>query len=295
MHAVNLQRTPYWSDYQTNEQYFGLLSFDPGAEECSAYVDGDLSEWTEEDKLFDTGTRALSMKYDEKFIYLLAYEKGFANGQKTLYIPIDTTPKTGSTYCENFGLRFEDPVDFVLAIDGRDNSRLLVQERYEVLRAMFYHETHDADAYLDPPDADTPLFKPIDLMLQTATPLLTGNWQASTETYETGDLAYGNANPAAPDYDSLADFIFAGDYVELKLPWQLLNFSDPSRMTIHDDYYENYGVDYITIDTMYLGLTDGAAQERTPIYPAALKGWGNTVSYHERLKPSYYILQKLWQ
>ena len=295
MHAVNLQRTPYWSDYQTNEQYFGLLSFDPGEEESVCYVDGDLSEWTEEDKLFDTGTRALSMKYDEKFIYLLAYEKGFANGQKTLYIPIDTTPKTGSTYCENFGLRFEDPVDFVLAIDGRDNSRLLVQERYEVLRAMFYHETHDADAYLDPPDADTPLFKPISLMLQTATPLLTGNWQASSETYETGDLAYGNANPAAPDYDSLADFIFAGDYVELKLPWQLLNFSDPSRMTIHDDYYENYGVDYITIDTMYLGLTDGAAQERTPLYPAALKGWGNTVSYHERLKPSYYILQKLWQ
>lgn len=295
MHAVNLQRTPYWSDYQTNEQYFGLLSFDPGEEESVCYVDGDLSEWTEEDKLFDTGTRALSMKYDEKFIYLLAYEKGFANGQKTLYIPIDTTPKTGSTYCENFGLRFEDPVDFVLAIDGRDNSRLLVQERYEVLRAMFYHETHDADAYLDPPDADTPLFKPIELMLQTAMPLLTGNWQASSETYETGDLAYGNANPAAPDYDSLADFIFAGDYVELKLPWQLLNFSDPSRMTIHDDYYENYGVDYITIDTMYLGLTDGAAQERTPLYPAALEGWGNTVSYHERLKPSYYILQKLWQ
>ena len=56
-----------------------------------------------------------------------------------------------------------------------------------------------------------------------------------------------------------------------------------------------YDVDYITIDTMHLGLTDGAAQERTPLYPAALKGWGNTVSYHERLKPSYYILQKLWQ
>ena len=43
MHAVNLQRTPYWSDYQTNEQYFGLLSFDPGEEESVCYVDGDLS------------------------------------------------------------------------------------------------------------------------------------------------------------------------------------------------------------------------------------------------------------
>ena len=51
----------------------------------------------------------------------------------------------------------------------------------------------------------------------------------------------------------------------------------------------------ITIYTMNLGLTDGAALERTPLYPAALKGWGNTVSYHERLKPSYYIMQKLWK
>ena len=34
---------------------------------------------------------------------------------------------------------------------------------------------------------------------------------------------------------------------------------------------------------------------RAALCPAALKGWGNTVSYHERLKPSYYILQKLWQ
>ena len=151
-----------------------------------------------------------------------------------------------------------DAVDFVLAIDGRDNSRLLVQERYEVLRAMFYHETHDADAYLDPPDADTPLFKPIDLMLQTATPLLTGQlagklWRPTRRAI----LPTATRTPPSPDFNSLADFIFAGDYVELKLPWQLLNFADPSRMTIHDDYYENYGVDYITIDTMYLGLTDG--------------------------------------
>ena len=44
-----------------------------------------------------------------------------------------------------------------------------------------------------------------------------------------------------------------------------------------------------------LVLPTARTQERTPLYPAALKGWGNTVSYHERLKPSYYILQKLWQ
>ena len=49
MHAVDLQNTPYWSDYQTNEQYFGLLAFDPGNEKSISYVDGDLSEWNEDD------------------------------------------------------------------------------------------------------------------------------------------------------------------------------------------------------------------------------------------------------
>ncbi len=294
MHAVDLQRTPYWSDYQTNEQYFGLLSFDPGREESVCYVDGDLSEWTEEDKLLDEGGRALSMKYDERFVYLLLYEEGFSQGEKRLYVPIDVTPNSGSTWCESSGIAFDRPADFLLCIDGRENSRLLVQERYEVLRAMFYHETHDRDAYLEPPDADSPVFKDIRLMLQTATPLLTGNWQASAETYETGLLTYGNANPRAADFNSLADFIFAGDSVELKLPWQLLNFADPSRMAVHDDYYVHYGVETISIDAIWLGLTDGAGGGRTALAEAPLKGWGNRASYHERRKAAYYALQQLW-
>ena len=294
MHAVDLQRTPYWSDYQTNEQYFGLLSFDPGREESVCYVDGDLSEWTEEDKLLDEGSRALSMKYDERFVYLLLYEEGFSNGEKRLYVPIDVTPNSGSTWHRDSGVAFDRPADFLLCIDGRENSRLLVQERYEVLRAMFYHETHDQDAYLDPPDADSPVFRDIRLMLQTATPLLTGNWQASAETYETGLLTYGNANPRAADFNSLADFIFAGDSVELKLPWQLLNFADPSRMAVHDDYYVHYGVETISIDAIWLGLTDGADGGRTALAEAPLKGWGNRVSYHERRKAAYYALQRLW-
>ena len=84
--------------------------------------------------------------------------------------------------------------------------------------------------------------------------------------------------------------------MELKLPWQLLNFADPSRMTIHDDYYENYGVDYITIDTMYLGLTDGEDEGRAALCPAALKGWGNTVSLSRAAQALVlHSMQKLWQ
>lgn len=295
MHAVDMDNTPYWSDYQTNEQYFGLLSFDPGKEKSVSYVDGDISEWEEKDLVIKNGDTSVSMKYDEKFLYFLVHKEGFSPEKDKLYLPIDTTPKTGSTYCENYDISFERPCDFVIAIDGKDNSRVLVQERYEVMRAMYLHETENRDAFIDPVDADTPVFKPIELMLQTATPLLTGDWQAVAETYETGKLTYGNANPEAENFNSLADFIFSGDDVEIKIPWQLLNFSNPSEMMIHDDYYEHYGVENLTIDEMYVGIADGENTEsRIPMGSFALEPWGKTVTYHERLKESYYMLKDYW-
>ncbi len=295
MHAVDLLNTPYWSDYQTNEQYFGLLSFDPGNEKSVCYVDGDTSEWTDDDLVVENGDMSLSMKYDEKFIYFLIEKDDFSSENDKIYIPIDTTQKTGSTYCSSYDMSFARACDFLIVIDGKENSRVLVQERYDTLRAMYYHETDDKDAYVNEVDADTPVFNPIHLMLQTATPLLTGNWTATAETYETGLLTYGNANPEDEDFCSLADFIFTDNGVELKLPWQLLNFGNPSEMMIHDDYYENYGVEFIKIDRMYLGITDeNYGKQRVNMEPFELEGWGKEVTYHERLKESYYIIKDYW-
>ena len=134
------------------------------------------------------------------------------------------------------------------------------------------------------------------MILQTATALLYNDVSAPAEVYETGLLRYGNANPEGENFDSQADFICSGDYIELKLPWQLLNFADPSRMAIHDDYYSgHYGIDYIAIDTMYLGLSAASRNRRISLCPVHMEGWGNKVTYHERLKPSYYILQSVWR
>lgn len=296
MYAVNLKRNPYWSDYQTNEQYFGLLSFDPGNEKSVCYVDGDISEWTVNDIVAQNGSMTVSMKYDEKFIYFLVYKPDLNFESDTLFLPIDTTQKTGSNYCENYNLKFERPIDFLLVLNGSDNSRLMVQERYEVLRSTYSQNVYEFDTYIqgNMPDKDSPLFVNIDMILQTATPLIYNRNDAPAEVFETGKLTYGNANPESSDFNSLADFCSNGDYIEIKLPWQLLNFSDPSKMEIHDDYYDgNYGIDYINIDKMYVGITNGGS-ERCPLSVFGLKGWENSVTYHERLKSSYYVVQELW-
>lgn len=295
LYAIDLDNTPYWSDYQTNEQFFGLLTFDPGEVESVCYVDGDPSEWGTEDVILETDQGALSMKYDEKFLYFYVEGEGFDPASDVLYIPIDTNPKLGSTYCENYDLTFSRPCDFVICIDGTDNSELVVQERYEVLKSTYWESYYIGDPYINPPEADSPVFVEIDMPLKLMDlvpqkdPSLTVG-----ETYETGALRYGNANPEAEDFDSLADFCFTENGVEIRIPWQLLNFSNPSEMMIHDDYYTCYGVENLQIEEMYVGLAQGAPETAIPMASFPLEGWGKSVTYHERLKESYYILQDYW-
>ena len=297
MYAVDLKRTPYWSDYQTNEQYFGLLSFDPGEDQSICYVDGEVSEWTKVDEISNSDDMTLSMKYDEKFIYFMIHKPNLDFENETLYIPIDITPKTGSSYCSNYDLLFDRAADFLIVLNGKENSRIQVQERYEALRSTYSQNIWKFDTYAtgQQPDKDSPLFVNINMILQTATALIYEDSTAEAETFETGRLTCGNANPKSSSFNSLADFMVKGSYVELKLPWQILNFSDPSRMKIHDDYYDgNYGVKHITIDEIWAGIGKGQQDGRIKLSPVTLEGWKNKPTYHERLKSSYYMLQAEW-
>lgn len=285
---------PMWQDMQSDGQSYGLMQFSLG--QCPCYVDGEASEWTESDVVLETDLGSLSMKYDEKYIYF--YARGFDPGTQALYIPIDTTPKSGSTYCQNYDISFERPCDFVICIHGEADSRVVVQERYDTLWAMHANEISRRDAYEQLRSADSPVFRNIELLVQRDQPapvMLTQETWTPEPTYETGLLCFGNSNPDSPDFDSLADFMFTEDGVEIRIPWQLLNFSDPSEMLIHDDYYENYGVENLHIDEMWVGLAWGEnAEYRIPMAAFELEGWDKEGSYLQRLKESYYILQKYW-
>ena len=233
MANVDLDRTPYWSDYQTNEQYFGLLAFDPGEVESVSYTDGDISEWAEGDLVWSGEAGSIYMKYDEKFVYF--YVDADARSGP-IYIPIDTTPKTGTTYCENYGLSFERPVDFVICIDGEDNSRVVVQERYDAFRVMFYPSTVMIDPYVNEPDADTPVFSPINLVLQL---LPEGPAAIRTsrlhDVYETGKLRCGSGESGGRQLRLPRRLLLHSGRsgVEIRLPWQLLNFSSTRRNDRH--------------------------------------------------------------
>ncbi|MBE7094058.1 MAG: hypothetical protein E7367_05180 [Clostridiales bacterium] len=297
-HGVDAERSPFWSDAQSGEQGFGFLAFDTGKKESVCYVDGALGEWTANDvvKSYANGD-SLSVKYDEKYVYFMAQKQGFNVDRDVLYIPIDTTQKSGGNYCDNYALKFDRAADFVIEVNGKTGSRVLVQEYYELLRAKYSLQVYGFNSYLkgNMPDRDSSSFKTIQMMLQsTGTASGVGGTVQLAPVYETGLLRYGNGNPAAEQYDSLADFMAGDGFVEIRLPWQMLNFYDPSTMKIYDDYYAHYGVVGTAIQKMYVGLAAKGATERIQLGEKLLVGWDNNVSYHERLKASYYVVQKAW-
>ena len=63
-------------------------------------------------------------------------------------------------------------------------------------------------------------------------------------------------------------------------------------MMIHDDYYKNYGIKEMNIDKLYIGL--GYEDEDIELKKFNLAGWDKNVTYHERLKDSYFILKDYW-
>ena len=259
---------------------------------AAEYIDGNISEWNADEVVAQNEDGStVSMKYDERFVYLLVQKNGFSIDTEKLYIPIDTTQKSGSNYVIGENVKFNRAADFLLILDGRENSRLLVQERYEALRSNYSGDVYGFNTYYKEniPEKDSPVFREIYLALQ-----LTSIGKTESTLFHTGLLTYGNANPASEDFNSLADFMAGDGFVEIKLPWQLLNFMDPSRMMIHDDYYEHYGVEKLEIDRIYIGLGNGS-ESRIEMHPKKMKGWDNKVSYHERLKESYYILQSFWK
>ncbi|MGN0614256.1 MAG: hypothetical protein ACI4JB_10215 [Porcipelethomonas sp.] len=288
-----------WNDCQTDSKNYGLLTFDPGDEESICVTDGDISEWSCEDPLSvgKDGTE-LYMKYDEKYIYLRVSRKNLSEKDERVYIPIDVTPLSGSKYAENCGVKFERETDFLIILDGEENSRMLVQEYYDPFPVVFGEIYDRENPFYDIPDKNSSFFERIYIPL-SAEPGIKYPIQDKAfvyKKYETGKLIHGNGDPKSLEYNSSSDFIMMGDETEIRIPWLLLNFSDPSRMKIHDDYYENYGIENLSVDSIYIGV--GSSQtEDTVIGMSGVKldGWYGKVSCHERLREAYYTVQKIWK
>jgi hypothetical protein len=292
-------RYHYWHNLQSVDQGYGLMAFDPGVYERPVLIDGQADEWDDSHLVYEYGGVRIYAQYSLQGLYLLISGYG-VNPRNTLYFPIDVTPRSGTSAFYN--LEFERPADFLLVLSGRNNSRLLVNRRYDATRQRFYEDMTGINPFThDIPPRWGSEFVPILVALQNPELVEESVFVRMTDeameqirmgSWDTGRLTHGIGDPNSPSFNSLADFFFGENLVEIRLPWMLLNFYDPSTMRVHADYYERFGVEGLGVRQIYIGLATENGQ--APMSPIPLQGWRNRVQTHERLKQSYFIMQELW-
>lgn len=279
---------PFWHNVQSCENNFGLLSFDAGEVDSNLYVDGNYDEWTKDDVLLTTNGYTLSVKENSTYLYLLVETKDFDFESDTIYIPIDTIQGQGNSMYLDYN--FNKDCDFIIRIEGENNSEVLVDSYYDVFYYKYavLNNLYNYQDYYNTKNSNN--FSSILLAINYPHYLPETDEYTEFEVVNTGKLKYGINNPNSEFYDCLADFYYHEGKIEIRIPWGLLLFSNPARCEIIDDLYANQEISFTTIDSIAWGLGFNK-NKNVELEKYQLKGWTKLI-YHERFKETYYILQQ---
>jgi len=276
-------RRPFWFNAQSPEESFGLLAFEPGAEAPAALVDGDDGEWRGDEALVRSGGLSVYARADAAYLYLLVRGEDYDFERDTLYLPIGVLDGQGNTRFG--GLRFSDGAEFLLRLHGRDDSVLTVDAAYDVF-LFDYAYLHD---FFEPApgqfETDSGCFDPIWLAMNR--PMLLPETGEVTEfmRFETGRLHYGSVRE-----DSLADLCAGEHFAELRLPWQMLGFMDPSTRQVMGPLYPGRTIEAVPSAGVRLGVAAPGSTETVQMELFTWEEWEQPV-FHERLKASYGLLR----
>jgi len=293
--AAEPWRNQYWNNIQSLSEGYGLMAFDPGAKSRPVYIDGVADEWEGHHPVHEYDGISIYAKQSVQNLYLLIRGDS-VNPENTLHLPIKVTPNSGTSTYQH--LEFDRPANFLLTLQGTANTRLMVNMRYNSTFMRFHEEKTGENPFAFVPPRWESEFVPIMIALQNTRIFeaheLATIAQRRLESWETGRLTHGINNPSHHNFNSLADFSFGPNLVEIRIPWMLLNFFDPSTMQVHDDYFDNFGVEGLSIKNIYVGVAHSNSKH-VSMSPIDLHSWRGNLKFHERLKSSYYIMQQAWR
>lgn len=260
------------------EQGYGILGFDVS----TAYPDGDFSDW--ENVGYVENTR-LKVQYDADYMHILAeLPSGFDFDKDTYYIPISVFG-IGSKICNNYGLSFNKNCDFLLEIRGRNQTRLLCDEYYDVFSYKYgvLKKVFEQDAL----SKNSGKYTKINTFTSNEMYLPDDDVTLPPKYYESGALKYGIANPNSKDYCSQADFYYHDGKVEIRIAWYLLNVAN-ARLGVCVDELKGDEIAYTEFSDIFIG---SGKSGKINLYSAKFKPLGN-IKITQRLKKSYKILQE---
>jgi hypothetical protein len=333
---ANGDRTPYWQDAMTCEQAYGMLTFDPGSE-TSIVIDGHADDWDLMENVITIGIgsdpdrtegyerhlSSISITSDMKYVYfridLEGTNEDFRWGDMEFMILLDTKSEQGQTeYTDHVPLDFGRGIDLIVHVSGWNNSRMLIDSYYDPFHYIWGQLEGEIEPQSYATSKNNGIFHPINYVLSREVTLWEQNKTYPFDYYEAGRLNWGISEPGDQDYDSNADIFGStvANTIEIRVPWLMMNFRDPSRKEVLGDFQKNgldagefikgFRVGIISIDPGKTNSSQEVSNETEVIesFPGILDGklspdgflfyewdYWNDPEYHERLKPSYHAMK----
>jgi hypothetical protein len=272
---------------ESAEQRYGILAYDPGRNQSVCYPDGDINEWNGTQPVSTTQDGLLYAKTDEGFLYLMLKLTTEWDNRKYC-VPISLTGH-GNLKSNDYQLVFNRPVDFLLILDGKNNTRLMTDAYYDRFYFQYSVQKNIFERNKLFEKQNSGLFNSIRTFISNEMVLPLTNQTIPPGYYESGLLRFGNSNPKSSNFDSLADFYAVGNLVEIRIPWYLVNVTNGCEKMIMDDFYATGKVSFKKQNNLFLGV---CALDRERTVNLEFYEWNEIKKseYHMRLKKSYNII-----
>ncbi|MNO16890.1 hypothetical protein D3C76_65790 [compost metagenome] len=307
-------RRSYWLNVLTNEKLFGVLSMSPGKEDV-LNIDGNLGDWDllpeGEVQSWDSpsaGIERLRVTHDEAYVYIgLNLSEDFDPGQREIYLGTDTLPGGDQPKNELPGVTLSDGLENMIVIGKDEDTQVKVAPTYD-----FHRRLYGEYGYWMLPEQtkeEKIEFQPwklaVSLLMTPPDTRLPGPFQDMI----VGQLQRGTSDRSSGEFNSLTSWQYSGNEIELRIPWMLLGFADPSSLQVIDygplkknrtfTPATTKGITFVpwivNVDGQEAAWPGGGATvdlENQPTYTWA--PW-ETVKYSEHLKESYYALKNLFE
>lgn len=305
-------RRKYWLNVLTNEKMFGVLGMYP-SKDGVLNIDGDLKDWNAlkakdftKIKTDVPGLNELWVTHDEGYVYIAAQlTENFDPAKRSLYFGIDTI-QGGNRHAKELGNHTLDSgLEALITIGTDEESQVSIASNYDFHTRLYGRKYGMLPVKEEQMVDDAGVFNPWKLAIGLQMTPPDSRKEYPFEDVAVGHMIRGTTDPSDPAYNSSALWQAKGNVVEMRIPWMLLGFTDPSSLQVMGYSDGGGGLNHVTTEGIRFvpWIVDRATHqvaglgEPNTVFPASKlplyrwPGW-DSVQYKERKKQSYDIMKQ---
>jgi hypothetical protein len=314
---IPLERTKNWHNLMDAEQNYGIWAMVAGDSATRPALGGDFRNWQRLDSVATGGAGTIRVGADASWFYVALQLPGMAGrplawDREGIEIALDTYRRDLGQRVLPSGVRARDVgFEFLLQLTGPDSSRMRITPDYTPYNplpapddrgddhAIFYHRPAASRARTDG------AWAPMEVITNRARFGRDGTFFPARGV-DRGKLRYGTEATS-----TLSDWWYdeARGTIEVRIPWGMLNVTDPSTRTVLHDPTGHSDFAVTQTDGVVVGATRYARGPRPTVMsstptiagewqasqfrPWTWPAWEEP-TWHARLKPMYAAMQEVW-